>query len=254
MISVIIPHYQLHDILRVFCLPALYLYSQGVEIIIVDNGSKEPLTIDGDFKVVRSEERLSFASACNLGATEAKGDVFVFLNNDCHILPGWMKIAEMDKQTKIVGAKLFGQDGSLQHIGIEFGKKRVPYHPHIGEKDDKGGGTKEVVAVTGAFMAVDASWFKSVDGFSTEFPDGNYEDVDLCLQARDQGHKVKIDLDVKATHIGGLSYQVHPEEHQELLVRRNWEILKDRWNHKPNSFFGITAKSPLLPREVEWKL
>lgn len=257
-VSVIIPHYELHDLLKCVCLPNLYLFNGIEETIVVDNGSKESLELNGSQKVIRSKKRLSFAAACNLGAGEATGDIFIFLNNDCQVLPGWLQpILEsfQDKKVAICGAKLLSTDGKLQHIGIAFSKKRIPYHPQIGQEDSaKLKGTKDTLAVTGALMAIRASWFKEAEGFCEDFLDGNYEDVDICLRAREAGYKVKVALDSKVIHLGGASYGVHPEEHTDLLVRRNWEILNDKWKGEKDSFLGINSKSLVLDREKAWGL
>ena len=125
----------------------------------------------------------------------------------------------------------------------------------MGEEDsNKVKGTKEVIAVTGDCMAIKSNWFKTTNGFEEAFPDGNYEDVSLCLIARKQSLKVKVALDSKVIHLGGATYGLHPEEHTELLVRRNWEILNDKWKGEKDSFFGIGKNTSLTPREGAWGL
>ncbi len=256
--SVIIPHYELHDMVKNICLPNLYLFSNNNEVRLVDNGSKAPFLNDGPQVIVRSKERISFAACCNLGAKDSIGEILIFLNNDCQVLAGWLKpILEAfeDKKVAIVGAKLLDAQARIQHVGIKFSKKRIPYHPHMGEEDNpKDNKTVDVLAVTGALMAVRKYFFNEVGGFSEEFPEGNYEDVDLCLQARKLGYKVKVAKSSKAIYVGGASYKLHPEEHSSLLVRRNWEILNSRWKDESNKFFGITSKSFEHQWEKEWDL
>lgn len=263
-ITVIIPHYdvdtRMDDLLKSFCLSNLFLYAPTVtETIVVDNGSKEPTKITGKHKVIRTDERLSFAAACNLGAKQAEGDILVFLNNDCQVLPGCIeKIVEAfdDAKVAICGAKLLSQDSTIQHEGIIFGKKRLPFHENMGAEDnnDFKGKYKEVKAVTGALIAIRADWFKKVGGFCEKFEGGNYEDVDICLQALADKKKVLVSMNSRAVHLGGASYGIHPDEHTDLLVRRNFEILTAKWSKRADSFFGITEDTPLLPREEEWKL
>lgn len=257
-VSIIIPHYELHDMLKNFCLVNLKLFTGNTEIIIVDNGSKHPLKLTGDFKIIRSKARLSFATCCNLGASKTDSDILVFLNNDCMVLPGWLDsllTTFEDKKVAIVGAKLLNQDSTIQHVGISFTRYRLPYHHRLGERDDpKETGIKEVLAVTGALMAVRRDFYDEVDGFCEDFVGGNYEDVDLCLQAKKQNQKVVVALDSKVIHAGGASYQIHPEEHTDLLVRRNWEILMERWKGEDDSFFGIDKDSIVTEREKAWGL
>lgn len=66
----------------------------SVEIIVVDNGSKEdPSPIQQQFpqlKLLRSKENLGFAGGNNLGITVAKGKYLLFLNNDTEVDPGFL--------------------------------------------------------------------------------------------------------------------------------------------------------------------
>ena len=61
------------------------------EIVIVDDaaaGLDEVLArLDGDVSVVRSEGRVGFARAANLGAERASGDVLVFLRGAPEVGP-----------------------------------------------------------------------------------------------------------------------------------------------------------------------
>jgi len=258
-VTVIIPHYEMDDLLKTFCLSNLYLFGPAdIGVIVIDNGSKESTLIDGPHQVIRSDERLSFAAACNLGASKTNADILIFLNNDCQILPGSIEAmveAFNDEKVAICGAKLLSQDQTIQHEGIIFGKKRLPYHENMGaEESEFKGKYKDVKAVTGALMAIRADWFKKVGGFCEDYQGGNYEDVDICLQALADKKKVLVSMNSLAVHLGGASYGIHPDEHTDLLIRRNFEILLERWKKRADGFFGITEDTPLLPREEGWKL
>ena len=66
----------------------------NVEIIVVDNGSKEdPSAIVKHFpkvKLIRSLVNLGFAGGNNLGITAAKGKYLLFLNNDTEVEPDFL--------------------------------------------------------------------------------------------------------------------------------------------------------------------
>lgn len=65
----------------------------NVEVIVVDNGSKDDLVQRlqrGNYPnvvLVRSEENLGFSGGNNLGLQYAKGDYYFFLNNDTIVTP-----------------------------------------------------------------------------------------------------------------------------------------------------------------------
>ncbi len=73
--------------------------SSNFELIIVDDGSSDPYTLkvlnDLDSKqvIVISQENGGPASARNAGVQVARGDVFLFLDSDNLILPGYIEKA-----------------------------------------------------------------------------------------------------------------------------------------------------------------
>ena len=94
--SIIIPLFNRVD-LTVACLRALAANTGEVdhEIVLVDNASSDETPellagLGGDVKVVRNEENLGFATACNQGARTASSERLVFLNNDTEPWPGWL--------------------------------------------------------------------------------------------------------------------------------------------------------------------
>ncbi len=258
--AIIIPTIGAGNVLETFCMAGLYYHTDDMpEIIIVDNGAKSPVKIGwGTPKIVRSSKPLSFAAACNLGAKNTKADLLIFLNDDVRVLPLAIEtlIGTFDApDVAIAGAKLYSPDGSLQHVGVVFGKHRVPYHDKIGERDNpKLTGIRDAVAVTGALMAVRRTFFDEVGGFCEDFPDGNYEDIDLCLTARSRGYRVVVQLDCRAVHVGGATASGKDRKAFDLEMRRNWQSLNERWKDKGNQFFGITKKTQATERERAWGL
>ena len=86
--SIIVPLFNRVD-LTVSCLRALAAHTGDVdyEIVLVDNASTDDTPqllagLTGDITVVRNDENLGFATACNQGARAASSDRLVFLNND----------------------------------------------------------------------------------------------------------------------------------------------------------------------------
>ena len=111
LISVIIPHYNQEDQLRI-CLSALDAQrgvTAAVEIIVVDNASRRmPEAICAAWPDVRllSEKTPGPGPARNLGAAAAKGDVLAFIDADCHAHPDWLHHIEQafaNPHTQILG-------------------------------------------------------------------------------------------------------------------------------------------------------
>lgn len=200
--SIVIPVFNRAELTEQ-CLVALAQVTEGVtfEVIIVDNASTDGTRelcakLGGDVQVIRNEENLGFAKACNQGARAARGRHVVFLNNDTVPLRGWLRplLAELDAdpQVAIVGAKLLFPDDTIQHAGVVFSRDfPLPYHafyrvpgtlPAVNHR-------RELQCVTGACMAVRREVFATLGGFDEGYVNG-FEDVDFCLRARARGGRV----------------------------------------------------------------
>lgn len=185
------------------CLTALAEVTDDVtyEVILVDNGSTDGVqdflrTLGGDVQVIRNEENLGFAKACNQGARAARGEFLVFLNNDTIPLKGWLSALVEDirahADVAVVGSKLLFEDGSIQHAGVAFSREcLMPYHMYRGGRAEAACANRrrELQCVTAACMLVRRRVFEQVDGFDEGYRNG-FEDVDLCLKIRKQAWKI----------------------------------------------------------------
>ena len=200
--SVIIPVWNRCELTR-DCLTALAKTTEGLswELIVVDNnstdGTQEFLsTLDGDVRIIRNQENLGFAKACNQGAAAARGTYLVFLNNDTIPLKDWlrplMSEVEEDPKVGIVGSKLLYQDGTVQHAGVVRDlEDRFPYHIYKNFPGDHRAVNqrREFQIVTAACMLIRRSLFEEVMGFDEDYVNG-FEDADLCLKVRERGYTV----------------------------------------------------------------
>ncbi|GIV68453.1 glycosyltransferase family 2 protein [Caldilinea sp.] len=125
--SVIIPVWNGEAVLAE-CLRAVFTHAgeHGLEVICVDNAS-----IDGSAALIRSQfpevkllpqpVNLGFAGGVNVGMAAASGEVFVLLNQDCLVAPGWLDglHATLREQANcgIVGAVLEDANGAINHAG-----------------------------------------------------------------------------------------------------------------------------------------
>ena len=96
-VSIVIPHLNGKKILY-NCIESLYrnIININVEIIIVDNGSKDN-SIEhvkkhfNELKIIKSDKNLGYSGGCNLGASKAIHDYIIFLNNDTIHSKGWVE-------------------------------------------------------------------------------------------------------------------------------------------------------------------
>ena len=176
-------------------------HMQGVEIVVVDDCSPEPLVLPTDLlphaRVVRTPRNLMFAGACNVGAAATRGDVIVFLNNDTETQSGWLEAMLEplggDTGIAITGSRLLYRDGTVQHAGVAFSQRDgIPRHVYRGFPSDHPAVTRDrdFMAVTGACLAIRRPAFDAVGGFDEGFVNA-YEDIDLCLKVRAAGHRIR---------------------------------------------------------------
>ena len=202
--SIIIPVYN-HAHLTRECLEALAATQDQCtyELIVVDNHSTDETpqllqAVEGDVTILRQPENRGFAAACNIGARVASGEFLVFLNNDTRPLSGWLDAlvasARQDSTVGAVGAKLLYPEGDVQHAGVAFNDRRVPYHifQHFAADHPAVNETRDMKAVTAACMLVSASAFGELGGFDESYHNG-FEDVDFCLRLLRKGYRVVYD-------------------------------------------------------------
>jgi GT2 family glycosyltransferase len=147
------------------------------------------------------------------------------------------------EQTRLFGAPLYYDDGSLMHGGMYFevdsgpsteNGKTVQWQlvrvEHYGKGAPAASGAytqpRPVPAVTGAFISCDRQWYERLGGFTEEYIFGHYEDADLCLKSIEAGTLPWL-LDVKMWHLEGKGSTRLPVHNGGSLVNR-W-IFSSKW-------------------------
>jgi O-antigen biosynthesis protein len=193
-------------------------------VILVDNWSQsretelfcEDAETHENVTVRRIELKFNYSLLNNVAARENPADFYVFLNNDVFLHQrDWLRVlmdeALADPTVGIVGAKLIYPNQTVQHAGIVLGVGGIADHAFRGiGKDDPGyvgraWCAQEYSAVTAACMLCRAETFKSVDGFDERELAVAYNDVDMCLKARQKGWRVVWTPTLVAEHHESLS-------------------------------------------------
>ncbi len=188
------------------------------DLVIVDNGSKEPATRDlldrtrmhSWARVIDAPGPFNFSAICNRAAEQAEGRVLVFLNNDTVAMqPDWLANLiswAVRPDVGAVGAKLVYPSGCLQHAGLVLGLGGYAAHIDNGEGPayrgylDRFTVPHEVSAVTGACLAVEKEKFEAIGGFDAKRYPIELGDIDLCLRLRQRGWKTVFTPHAVLTH------------------------------------------------------
>ncbi len=235
----------------------------GFELIVVDNGSSDGTGVylaSLDYphlRTISNRTNQGFAAFNNQGQSVATRPYILYLNDDVEVTPGWLEplIEMLDSHPKVgaVGSRLLYPDGRVQHDGKMFHHSDLtPYHINMAGRPDPDEGPVEVDALTAACLLVR----RELAGFSTDYRRGYYEDTDLCMRIKEQGHALVLHRGSVFIHHHGASMgrnQAATERAQE----RNRQLFLKRWAAKlPSLVYLATGREmagkklhcqPLLP-------
>jgi len=235
-ISVVIVNFNAGQLLSDCIKTAL---NRAHEILIVDNASTDSSIEDcarqfadeARLRILRNDENLGFAAACNIGFVQAKGDFVLFLNPDCRL--GEEAVSELlpalqsDVTVGMVGGLLVNPDGSEQGGGrraiptpwrsfvratglwqlgniwprlfFDFYLHKQPLPPQ----------PIEVEAISGACMLVRREAIEDV-GLWDEGYFLHCEDLDWCMRFSQKGWKIMFVPDAKVVHDKGTCSRSRP--------------------------------------------
>lgn len=183
------------------------------EIILVDDGSTDGTrewlaTLRAPFRVILNDRNVGYAAANNRGATVARGEDLLLLNNDLLLRPGWLE--PMVAAQRILGprAGLIGNvqrtviAGAIDHSGILIDEKGKPTHDRSLPLRRWLPGPlsiRTVPAVTGACLLVNRVLFLEAGGFDERYMNG-CEDVDLAFKLEAMGKRNVVALRSQIEH------------------------------------------------------
>ena len=253
------------------CVDAVLASAPPLELILVDNASADGeveraasrYERDARLRVLRNDTNLGFGPACNRGAAQARGDVFVFLNPDCVV--GASTVADVraalhtDPRIGVLGVTVLAPDGTpargnrrhdpdvwrmaMSASGLSRFATRWPALGGVEsvQSDTTTAVTDTVDAISGACMTMPRSAFQRIGGFDEAYF-LHAEDLDLCRRTRDAGLRVAIAPAIRVTHAQGSSSHRRP-----LFVARH----KHRGLWRYFTKFDPAARNPLL-RGLVW--
>jgi GT2 family glycosyltransferase len=191
---------------------------KNIEIIVVDNGDlvENQMRKLSDYKCQRityTEPVFNISKKLNLGATIAKGELLLLMNDDIEILsPSWINrmVEHFEKpHVGVVGAKLLYPNGRTQHVGVVHNNGN-PDHVRCFYPGNEAGyyfstcGVRNYMAVTGAVMMTSSNIYRELGGYSEELA-VSYNDADYCLKVQGKGLSIVYAPKVELTHMESLS-------------------------------------------------
>ena len=207
------------------CLDSLERQDSDLEVVVVDNGAvADEIAVAAErdgVTVVSPGRNLGFAAGCNAGAWAARGDVLVFLNPDTVVDDGAIDrlVATLDDPSigiamprlcLLDSPTLLNSRGNLVHVA---GFAWVGGH---GEPVETATELRDVPFASGACLAVRASTFAELGGFTDElFLYG--EDLELAWRARMKGLRVVMNPRADVFH----AYEFSRNVSKRYFLERN---------------------------------
>lgn len=253
LISILIPNKDEKESLEL-CLGSVARSTyENYEVIIIENNSVSEEIFAYYDKIQREDSRIrvcrwgehgfNYSAINNFGASHARGEYLVFLNNDIELLtPDWLErmlFSCRRPEVAAVGARLYYPDDTVQHAGIVIGigghARGIAANMCVGLPRAEGGYMdrarlrQNMSAVTAACMMMKRSVFRETGGFTEELSVA-FNDVDLCLKARRAGYLVVYEPSAEAYHYESKSRGSEDTPEKVRRFQREIEYMREHWN------------------------
>lgn len=205
------------------------------EVIVVDNGSADETgTISRGYlgvKVLRAERNLGFAGGNNLGIAVAKGDIFLLLNDDTIVDPGWLEpIVEASLTLPdwgVLGSLLIYPDGeTVQHAGAYI--ERNGLTKHYGYRAPLPNGDMPVTRVpyvTGAAFAINRHVIGLLGPLDARYFPIYFEETDLCFRAAEIGFACYLVPQSRVIHLESRTTECYSPGFLRKYHRNRWRFI-----------------------------
>lgn len=222
-VSVVIPVYNQLKVTLDCLRDLINTYGVSIEIIVVDDGSKEKISavvprLFPQVKLIRSEENCGFAPTVNKGIRAASHDKICLLNNDIRLPnPKWLKIMVESLQDFDLTAPAGGRMDSDWN-----------YQP--GEATRRG---DKFAYLVGWCLLVKRDVFDTVGLIPEDFGHGFFEDVLFSYRAKKAGFKLGITEGTGVQHLYHTTFKAE-----------GYDLAKE-YNEKRTIFLDIIRKKKI---------
>ena len=246
LLSILIPFRDSPDLLQQVMKSVLKQGYPHFEVIGINNQSQSEETLQlmaqyrqhPHIRFIDYDAPFNYAAMMNLGASEAKGDLLLQLNNDVEFQSpdALIQLAQwaMCPRVGAVGGLLLYPDGRIQHAGCHLG-----LGGHIGHlfrfKSLEhlplawGGIQRPVTAITGAMLMMRKTLYHQLGGMDATAFQVGFNDMDLCLKAQDAGYTNLCLSTVRGIHHEGLTRRKRKNKTQQARERQERKVFYQRY-------------------------
>ena len=202
-------------------LPPVVAHSGGARIIVADNGSPDDSLAFlqeryPDIEVIDLKRNYGFAQGYNEALRRVQSDIYVILNSDVEVTPGWMepvlKTMRENPNIAIAQPKILSwhdkrrfeyagaAGGWIDYLGYPFCRGRIFSYceEDRGQYDE----AAECFWAAGAAFFIRADLYHRFGGFDGDYFAHN-EEIDLCWRLKRAGYQVWCFPESVVYHLGG---------------------------------------------------
>ena len=248
MISIVILNWNGADMLRRF-LPSVLANSANAEVVVADNASTDDSleVLRAEFPSVRTialDKNYGFAEGYNRALQQVEADMYLLLNSDVEVTPGWLTPLEeymathpecaacqpkvrqwadpFDLSTRQRFEYAGAAGGYIDRLGYPYCRGRV-----FGVVENDEGQYDEAVSVlwaTGAALLIRSGDWRMSGGLDGRFF-AHQEEIDLCWRLRSRGRSVVCCPQSVVYHVGGGTLPQGSPRKNYLNFRNNLLLL-----------------------------
>jgi len=230
---------------------------KNYEIIIVTNNQDENSEMRKFLSTLKHtvcvyNKEYSFGGMNNFGASKAKGEFLLFLNDDVEIVyPNWLEAflsLALNKSTGAVGGKLLSSNGKLQDCGgiVWQNGNAWNYGRNYDADDPQFNYVRDVDYCSGSCLFVKTDIFNKVGGFDSMFDPAYWEDADLCFSIQKLGYRVLYQPLAKLVHYEGMTQGTSTQNGLKSYQVVNQKKFYEKWKTELESHLDDSVQNTLL--------
>jgi GT2 family glycosyltransferase len=194
---------------------------------------------------VTKPSNTGYLDSTNIGATYARGEYLLLLNNDTEPTNGWLDalVETIDSDITIgaVGSKLIYSNGFMQEAGAQVFNDGSAWNlgRHVTSLFDGSiSSIREVDYCSAACLLIRKKTWDELEGFDRRFAPAYYEDTDLCMRIWNNGERVVYQPNSLVIHHEGLSHgrneftglKAHQQKNKITFFQKWENTLESHWS------------------------
>ena len=202
--------------------------TEGVEIIIADNGSTDDSLIwlrmkYPELRVVRLDRNYGFAEGYNRALQQVEAQYYLLLNSDVEVTAGWwqplVEVLDSNPDVAVVAPKLLSDTqrdnfeyagaagGFIDYLGYPFCRGRI-LSAVEGDRGQYNDG-RDIFWASGAAMCCRSEVYHELGGFDADFF-AHMEEIDLQWRMQLSGWRIVVEPRSVVYHLGGGTLPASP--------------------------------------------